>query len=194
MIYGQFILFRNKIEIVLHTPHSKHGASTPYYSPLYPPLRVWQDVQTKVKQYVLASDLSQFTIDSFLHFLDLLHRLIMVPPHLSVPLTHHTPSAGRPGVLRQPQLCPAPGLAGHSVHGLLRCLPRLQAGRTQGRTLPSFSTTRCPGPPGERELDSLSRQGRLQLPPAGRVLPSGDSQVSHQVSLRFQGDFLKSPK
>jgi hypothetical protein len=39
---------------------------------------VWQDVQTKVQQYVLASDLSQFTIENFLHFLDLLHRLIMV--------------------------------------------------------------------------------------------------------------------
>jgi hypothetical protein len=40
--------------------------------------RVWQDVQAKVQQYVLGSDLSQFTIENFLHFLDLLHRLIMV--------------------------------------------------------------------------------------------------------------------
>jgi len=40
--------------------------------------RIWQDVQSKVKQFVLGSDLSQFSIESFLHFLDLLHRLIMV--------------------------------------------------------------------------------------------------------------------
>ena len=45
--------------------------------------RVWQDVQSKVKAYVLASDLSQFSIDSFLHFLDLLHRLIMVGQEFS---------------------------------------------------------------------------------------------------------------
>ena len=40
--------------------------------------RIWQDVQSKVKQFVLGSDLSQFSIDSFLHFLDLLHKLITV--------------------------------------------------------------------------------------------------------------------
>ena len=40
--------------------------------------RIWQDVQSKVKQLVLGSDLSQFSIDSFLHFLDLIHKLIMV--------------------------------------------------------------------------------------------------------------------
>jgi hypothetical protein len=45
--------------------------------------RVWQDIQTKVKQYVMASDLSQFSIDSFLHFLDLLHRLIVVGQEFS---------------------------------------------------------------------------------------------------------------
>ena len=45
--------------------------------------RVWQDVQSKVKQFVLASDLSQFSIDSFLHFLDLLHRLILVGQEFS---------------------------------------------------------------------------------------------------------------
>ena len=41
-------------------------------------LRIWQDVQSKVKQFVLGSDLSPFTIDSFLHFLDLIHKLITV--------------------------------------------------------------------------------------------------------------------
>ena len=40
--------------------------------------RIWLDVQTKVKQFVLGSDLSQFSIDSFLHFLDLIHKLITV--------------------------------------------------------------------------------------------------------------------
>ena len=45
--------------------------------------RVWQDIQTKVKQYVMASNLSQFSIDDFLHFLDLLHRLIMVGQEFS---------------------------------------------------------------------------------------------------------------
>ena len=40
--------------------------------------RIWQDVQCKVKQLVLGSDLSQFSIESFLQFLDLLHRLITV--------------------------------------------------------------------------------------------------------------------
>jgi len=44
--------------------------------------RIWQDVQSKVKQFVLGSDLSQFSIESFLHFLDLLHRLIMVGQEL----------------------------------------------------------------------------------------------------------------
>ena len=41
-------------------------------------IRIWQDVQSKVKQFVLGSDLSKFSIDSFLHFLDLLHKLITV--------------------------------------------------------------------------------------------------------------------
>ena len=45
--------------------------------------RIWQDVQSKVKQFVLGSDLSQFSIESFLHFLDLLHRLIMVGQELT---------------------------------------------------------------------------------------------------------------
>ena len=40
--------------------------------------RIWQDVQSKVKQFVLGSDLSQFSIDSFLLFLDLIHKLITV--------------------------------------------------------------------------------------------------------------------
>jgi len=45
--------------------------------------RIWQDVQSKVKQFVLGSDLSQFSIESFLHFLDLLHRLITVGQELT---------------------------------------------------------------------------------------------------------------
>jgi len=45
--------------------------------------RIWQDVQTKVKQFVLGSDLSQFSIESFLHFLDLIHRLITVGQELT---------------------------------------------------------------------------------------------------------------
>ena len=40
--------------------------------------RIWLDVQSKVKLFVLGSDLSQFSIESFLHFLDLLHQLITV--------------------------------------------------------------------------------------------------------------------
>ena len=40
--------------------------------------RIWQDVQSKVKQFVVGSDLSKFSIDSFLHFLDLIHKLITV--------------------------------------------------------------------------------------------------------------------
>ena len=36
---------------------------------------VWPDIQTKVKQHLMASDLSQCSTVSFLHFLDLLHRL-----------------------------------------------------------------------------------------------------------------------
>lgn len=41
-------------------------------------MRIWQDVQTKVKVYILGSDLSQFSIDSFLQVLDVIHRLMEV--------------------------------------------------------------------------------------------------------------------
>ncbi|XP_076349286.1 vacuolar protein sorting 50 isoform X2 [Tachypleus tridentatus] len=39
-------------------------------------LRIWQDVQQKVKTYILASDLSSFKFDEFIHILDLVRRLI----------------------------------------------------------------------------------------------------------------------
>lgn len=39
-------------------------------------LRVWQDVQLKVKGYVLASDLSSFQFDDFIHILALVQRLM----------------------------------------------------------------------------------------------------------------------
>ena len=36
--------------------------------------RIWQDVQTKTKVFVLANDLSGFSIDHFLEFLDVIHK------------------------------------------------------------------------------------------------------------------------
>ncbi|KAG8179937.1 hypothetical protein JTE90_025262 [Oedothorax gibbosus] len=39
-------------------------------------LRVWQDVQQKVKGYLLASDISPFKFDEFIHILALIQRLI----------------------------------------------------------------------------------------------------------------------
>ncbi|GBM77752.1 Syndetin [Araneus ventricosus] len=39
-------------------------------------LRVWQDVQQKVKSYVLSSDMSHFKFDEFIHILALIQRLI----------------------------------------------------------------------------------------------------------------------
>ncbi|XP_054713927.1 syndetin-like [Uloborus diversus] len=39
-------------------------------------LRIWQDVQQKVKGYLLASDLSPFKFDEFIHILALIQRLI----------------------------------------------------------------------------------------------------------------------
>ena len=46
--------------------------------------RVWQDVQQKVKTYVLASDLSGLKLEQFIHVLDLINRCRLaafdVPP------------------------------------------------------------------------------------------------------------------
>ncbi|KFM70702.1 Coiled-coil domain-containing protein 132, partial [Stegodyphus mimosarum] len=39
-------------------------------------LRIWQDVQQKVKGYLLASDISPFKFDEFIHILALIQRLI----------------------------------------------------------------------------------------------------------------------
>ena len=66
---------------------------------------VWRDIQTKVKQYPMASNLSQGSVVSFLHFLDLLHRLSMVCQESSgtsrlAPQAHEYPKAG----LRAPEL------------------------------------------------------------------------------------------
>ena len=36
--------------------------------------RIWQDVQTKTKVFVLANDLSGLSIDAFLEFMDVIHR------------------------------------------------------------------------------------------------------------------------
>lgn len=37
-------------------------------------LRIWQDVQQKVKGYLLASDISPFKFDEFIHILALIQR------------------------------------------------------------------------------------------------------------------------
>ncbi len=37
-------------------------------------MRVWQDVQTKTRVYILANDLSGFAIDPFLEFMDTIHK------------------------------------------------------------------------------------------------------------------------
>ena len=36
--------------------------------------RIWQDVQTKTKDFVLGNDLSGLSIDVFLEFMDVIHR------------------------------------------------------------------------------------------------------------------------
>ncbi len=36
--------------------------------------RVWQDVQTKTRVFVLANDLSGLGIDTFLEFMDVIHK------------------------------------------------------------------------------------------------------------------------
>ena len=38
--------------------------------------RIWQDVQTKVRVLVLSSNLAELSIDLFIQFLDIIHRLI----------------------------------------------------------------------------------------------------------------------
>ncbi|XP_064613648.1 LOW QUALITY PROTEIN: syndetin-like [Liolophura sinensis] len=40
--------------------------------------RIWQDVQQKVKTYILATDLSSFKFDEFIQVLDLVNRLILI--------------------------------------------------------------------------------------------------------------------
>ncbi|KAL8602932.1 hypothetical protein ACOMHN_057242 [Nucella lapillus] len=40
--------------------------------------RVWQDVQQKVKTYVLATDLSHFKLEEFIHVMDLINRMIKI--------------------------------------------------------------------------------------------------------------------
>ncbi|XP_076450690.1 syndetin-like [Babylonia areolata] len=40
--------------------------------------RVWQDVQQKVKTYVLATDLSHFKLEEFIYVLDLINRMIKI--------------------------------------------------------------------------------------------------------------------
>ncbi|GFO41646.1 coiled-coil domain containing 132 [Plakobranchus ocellatus] len=44
----------------------------------YGRLRVWQDIQQKVRAYVLASDLSGFKLDEFIYVLDIVNRLIEI--------------------------------------------------------------------------------------------------------------------
>lgn len=39
-------------------------------------LRIWQDIQQKVKFYILASDISSFTFDEFIKVLDIVRRLV----------------------------------------------------------------------------------------------------------------------
>ncbi|CAG5128982.1 unnamed protein product [Candidula unifasciata] len=40
--------------------------------------RIWQDVQQKVKMFVLATDLSGFKLDDFIHVLDIINRMIEI--------------------------------------------------------------------------------------------------------------------
>jgi len=40
--------------------------------------RIWQDIQQKVKSFVLAADLSYFKYDDFIHVLDILNRLVSI--------------------------------------------------------------------------------------------------------------------
>ena len=46
-------------------------------------IRIWQDVQTKVRVLVQASNLSEFSIDLFICFLDVINRLILVGKEFS---------------------------------------------------------------------------------------------------------------
>jgi hypothetical protein len=39
-------------------------------------MRIWQDVQTKIRIFVLANDLSGLGIDAFLEFMDVIHRWV----------------------------------------------------------------------------------------------------------------------
>lgn len=41
-------------------------------------LRIWQDVQSKIRTFILASDLAHFKFDDFLKFLDITNRLIFM--------------------------------------------------------------------------------------------------------------------
>ena len=40
----------------------------------YGRVRVWQDIQQKVRAYVLASDLSGLKLDEFIYVLDIVNR------------------------------------------------------------------------------------------------------------------------
>lgn len=40
--------------------------------------RIWQDVQQKVKTFVLATDLAHFKLEEFIHVLDLINRMIKI--------------------------------------------------------------------------------------------------------------------
>ncbi|KAL3842010.1 hypothetical protein ACJMK2_020083 [Sinanodonta woodiana] len=41
-------------------------------------IRIWQDVQQKVRTYILGIDLSEFKLDEFIQFLDLVNRMIEI--------------------------------------------------------------------------------------------------------------------
>ena len=46
-------------------------------------VRIWQDVQTKIRVLVQASNLADFSIDNFIRFLDTIHKLIQVGKEFS---------------------------------------------------------------------------------------------------------------
>lgn len=37
-------------------------------------IRIWQDIQTKIRTFLLASDLTGFKIDDFMYTLSIIHR------------------------------------------------------------------------------------------------------------------------
>ncbi|XP_047136716.1 syndetin isoform X1 [Hydra vulgaris] len=47
-------------------------------------VRIWQDIQSKIKVYVSSTDFSYFKYDDFIHILDLINRLITIGENFSM--------------------------------------------------------------------------------------------------------------